>query len=140
MSTVTTVRVTVSRPRLVSRIVPASSRSVVDVQRRVQVAPRALPWQSLDGSGDAVAPEEHVVAAGKISGLLNRSVGHGDLRAGCDVAPRLHNAPVSQGDPDPGVCAQQATLPDRDDRRAAAREGAHDRSPTANVRAVTHHD
>ena len=61
------------------------------------------------------------------------AVGKRDLRAGGQVEAGLDGAVVAQGDSEAGVGAQQATLPDRDDLGAAARQRAHDRCATAHI-------
>ena len=50
-----------------------------------------------------------------------------------EVQARLDHAVVAERDPEAGVGAQQAALADRDDRRAAAGERAHDRRAAADV-------
>ena len=73
-------------------------------------------------------------------GLDDLAVRQRDARAAGHVQAGLDDAVVAERDAEAGVGAQQAALADRDDRRAAARQRAHDRGAAADVRAVADDD
>ena len=93
----------------------------VRVQLGVQLNSTALPTTHLDGTGHRVANEQQAVLTRQGPCLDHLAARQGDLGARRDVEAGLDNAVVAQGDPDAGVGAEQATLADRDDFRAACR-------------------
>src|SRR5438094_230848 len=89
--------------------------SLVGVQGLVEAGPIAGPRTSFQGTGHAVAPEHHVAHARQLASRDDRSVRQQHLRAGGDIATRLDDAVVTEGDTNTGVGAEQASLAERDD-------------------------
>ena len=87
--------------------------SVVGMQASFRAPQLPRPRHDLHRTGDAVSPEEQVVAAGELPGLDAEPSCKVIFVPGGDVAAGLDDAVVTQGDPDAGVRADQAALADR---------------------------
>src|SRR5690242_9072262 len=107
--------------------------SAVRVEGGVEPAPVPRPGQRLERPGHAVAPEEQAGRARQRRRLDDLAAREDDLGARGHVAAGLDDAVVAERDPDAGVRADEAALPDPDDLLAAARQGAHDRCAAADV-------
>src|ERR1700737_4233266 len=89
-------RVPVSRQCLRNSSCLEAAGSSVRVQVLVERDPATVAGHHLDRTGHRIAPEQHVAAAGELTGLNRIPVGHNDFGARRDIQDGLDDAVVTQ--------------------------------------------